>query len=49
LMDPIRPAKKAAAADSGSDDGFAPPGGGKGAGAGVRNRIKPRLPEGVEE
>jgi len=46
LMDPMRPAKKAAAeADS---DGFAPPGATASA-VGSRNTIKPRLPEGVEE
>ena len=44
LMDPIRPA--AGSKKGGSDDGFAPPSGND---AGVRNTIKPRLPEGVEE
>jgi hypothetical protein len=48
LMDPVRPAKKVAAG-GGADDGFAPPGAAAAATAGVRNTIKPRLPEGVEE
>lgn len=48
LMDPIRPAKKAVV-EEGEGDGFAPPGASKGASSGVRNTIKPKLPEGVEE
>ena len=48
LMDPIRPAKKAVV-EEGEGDGFAPPGASKGSSAGVRNTIKPKLPEGVEE
>ncbi len=47
LIDPIRPAKTVAAVVE--SDGFAPPGGGGGAAGAVRNTIKPRLPEGVEE
>lgn len=47
LMDPIRPAKKAVAAEA-EADGFAPPGA-VSASASLRNTIKPRLPEGVEE
>ncbi len=45
LMDPIRPAKKAAAAE---DDGFLPPGA-TAAPAADRNTIKPKLPEGTAE
>jgi hypothetical protein len=48
LMDPVRPAKTNGT-DKGGDDGFAPPGASQGATAEVRNTIKPRLPEGVEE
>lgn len=51
LIDPIRPAKKAVAAASdqaAEGDGFAPPGA-AGDAASVRNTIKPKLPEGVEE
>lgn len=47
LMDPVRPAKKAEVVAS--DDGFAPPGASSGAASAVRNTIKPKLPEGVEE
>ena len=47
LMDPVRPAKKAEVAAG--DDGFAPPGASSGATSAVRNTIKPKLPEGVEE
>ena len=47
LMDPVRPAKKAEVAAA--DDGFAPPGASSGATSAVRNTIKPKLPEGVEE
>ncbi len=46
LMDPIRPAKKVAAA--GEDDGFLPPGA-TSAPAADRNTIKPKLPEGTAE
>ena len=46
LMDPIRPAKKAAAASE--DDGFLPPGATAAPAAG-RNTIKPKLPEGTAE
>lgn len=46
LMDPVRPAKAAAA--SSDDDGFAPPGAKVAANA-TRNTIKPKLPDGVEE
>jgi hypothetical protein len=48
LMDPVRPAKTNGT-DKGGDDGFAPPGASQGSTAEVRNTIKPRLPEGVEE
>lgn len=47
LMDPVRPAKKAEVVAA--DDGFAPPGASSGATSAVRNTIKPKLPEGVEE
>lgn len=47
LMDPVRPAKKAEV--EAGDDGFAPPGASSGATSAVRNTIKPKLPEGVEE
>jgi hypothetical protein len=46
LMDPIRPAKKSAAAAE--DDGFLPPGA-TAAPAADRNTIKPKLPEGTAE
>lgn len=46
LMDPIRPAKKTAAAAE--DDGFLPPGA-TAAPAADRNTIKPKLPEGTAE
>lgn len=46
LMDPIRPARKNAAATE--DAGFLPPGAGS-APAADRNTIKPRLPEGTAE
>lgn len=46
LMDPIRPAKKTAAASE--DDGFLPPGTSS-APAADRNTIKPKLPEGTAE
>lgn len=46
LMDPIRPAKTAAAASE--DDGFLPPGSSS-APAADRNTIKPKLPEGTAE
>lgn len=48
LMDPIRPAKKAAPAAS-EDDGFAPPGASSSAAAGDRNTIRPKLPETATE
>ncbi|HEY1052493.1 MAG TPA: DUF87 domain-containing protein [Prosthecobacter sp.] len=47
LMDPIRPAKKAAAAAP-EDDGFAPPGASNSAGA-DRNTTRPKLPEDTTE
>jgi len=47
LMDPVRPAKKAEV--SAGEDGFAPPGASSGGASVVRNTIKPKLPEGVEE
>lgn len=47
LMDPVRPAKKAEV--SAGEDGFAPPGASLGGASVVRNTIKPKLPEGVEE
>jgi len=47
LMDPIRPAKKSAAAAS-EDDGFLPPGA-TAAPSADRNTIKPKLPEGTAE
>ena len=47
LMDPVRPAL-AAVAGAAESDGFAPPGSAV-ASTTVRNTIKPRLPEGVEE
>jgi hypothetical protein len=46
LMDPVRPAKKTAAASE--DDGFLPPGSSS-APAADRNTIKPKLPEGTSE
>lgn len=46
LMDPLRPPKATVA--EAKADGFAPPSGASGAAA-LRNTIKPRLPEGVEE
>ncbi|MES2598355.1 MAG: DUF87 domain-containing protein [Verrucomicrobiota bacterium] len=46
LMDPIRPAKKSAAAAE--DDGFLPPGA-TAAPSADRNTIKPKLPEGTAE
>ncbi|MCA1963767.1 MAG: DUF87 domain-containing protein [Prosthecobacter sp.] len=46
LMDPVRPAKKAAAASE--DDGFLPPGA-TAAPAAARNTVKPKLPEGTAE